>query len=81
MRFKSFRDVDLGDFNVSRVWVVYIESWNFINLVGWGKIVKRIKSWENSLDIEEDDVEKLKSYYNEMERGNYSGLRYNGILV
>ena len=77
-RSKSLRDVDSGDFNVSRARVAYIESWNPINPVGRGKIAKRIKSWENSLDTEEDDAEKLKSYHNEMERGNYSGSRYNG---
>ena len=77
-RSKSLRETDSGDFAVNRARVAYIESWNPINSVGRGRIAERVKSWENSLDAEEDDTGKLKSYDNEMERGHYSGSKNNG---
>lgn len=32
----------MGDFDNVKVWVFYVDSWNLVNLVGWGRIVKKI---------------------------------------
>lgn len=41
-RLKSFKDVDMGDFDCVKVWVFYVDSWNLVNFVGCGRLVIKI---------------------------------------